>query len=294
MRILKLAVIQMAMSADEARNIAKAESLVRRAARAGARLVLLPELFSHRYFAKDRDPRYFSLAESARKHPLLRRFAALAHELRVVLPVSFFERDGNAFFNSLALIDADGRRIGIYRKAHIPDGPGYQEKFYFAPGDTPFRPVDTAVGRIGALVCWDQWFPEPARLLALKGAEILLYPSAIGSEPAAPELDSADHWRRVMQGHAAANLVPLAAANRIGEEPGRDATVTFYGSSFITDPTGGLVARAGRDEESILYAEFDLDATASLRADWGVFRDRRPELYRGLASPVATIEAPPR
>lgn len=293
MRILKLAVIQMLMGADETHNIAKAESFVRQAAHAGARLVLLPELFAHRYFCKDRDPRYFSLAASAENHPLLKRFAALARELHVVLPVSFFERDGNAFFNSLAMIDADGRRLGIYRKAHIPDGPGYQEKFYFTPGDTPFKPVNTAAGRIGVLICWDQWFPEPARLLALEGAEILLYPTAIGSEPAAPGLDSAAPWRRVMQGHAAANLVPVAAANRSGEEKGRDATVTFYGSSFIADSTGALVARAGRDQEVILHAEFDLDDLASLRADWGVFRDRRPELYHGLTSPAEAIEKTP-
>ncbi|MGH8225579.1 MAG: N-carbamoylputrescine amidase [Gammaproteobacteria bacterium] len=284
MRHLKLAAVQMQMGAERDDNLARAEAFVREAAQAGAGLVLLPELFAHPYFCKDEDSALFALAAPAENHPTLVRFAALAHELGVVLPISFFERAGNAHFNSLAILDADGATRGIYRKAHIPDGAGYQEKFYFTPGDTPFIPCETAAGKLGALVCWDQWFPEPARLMALRGAEILLYPTAIGSEPPSPELDSSAHWRRVMQGHAAANIMPVVAANRVGEERGRDATITFYGSSFIADHTGALVAEAGRTEETILTAEFDLDEIAAMRRDWGVFRDRRPELYRGLAT----------
>ncbi len=284
MRQLRVAAVQMRMSAGRDDNIARAEGFVREAAKDGARLVLLPELFAHPYFCKDEDPVYFELAAAADNHPMLVRFSALARELGVVLPISFFERAGNAHFNSLAVLDADGATRGIYRKTHIPDGAGYQEKFYFTPGAGSYEPLATGAGRLGALVCWDQWFPEPARLMALRGAEILLYPTAIGSEPEAPDLDSSTHWRRVMQGHAAANLMPVVAANRVGEERGRDATVTFYGSSFIADHTGALVAEAGREEEVIVAVDFDLDAIAAARRDWGVFRDRRPELYRGLAS----------
>jgi N-carbamoylputrescine amidase len=284
MRQVKIAAIQMQMSAEREANLARAEAFVREAAKEGARLILLPELFAHPYFCKDEDSSLFELAAPTKDHPTLARFAALARELNVVLPISFFERAGNAHFNSLAMLDADGATRGIYRKAHIPDGVGYQEKFYFTPGDTPFEPFATAAGKLGALVCWDQWFPEPARLLALRGAEMLLYPTAIGSEPLMPELDSAGHWRRVMQGHAAANIMPLVAANRVGEECGRDATVTFYGGSFIADHTGAIVAEAGRNEEAVIAVEFDLDAIAAARRDWDVFRDRRPELYRGLAT----------
>ncbi|MGH8273874.1 MAG: N-carbamoylputrescine amidase [Gammaproteobacteria bacterium] len=284
MRRLTVAAVQMRMSAAREDNLAHAEAFVREAASAGAQLVLLPELFAHPYFCKDEDASFFALAAPAENHPTLVRFAVLAHELGVVLPISFFERAGNACFNSLAILDADGATRGLYRKAHIPDGAGYEEKFYFTPGDMPFTPYATAAGKLGALVCWDQWFPEPARLMALGGAEILLYPSAIGSEPPSPELDSAAHWRRVMQGHAAANIMPVVAANRVGEERGRDATVTFYGTSFIADHTGAVVAEADRTKETIISAEFDFDAIAAARRDWGVFRDRRPELYRGLAS----------
>lgn len=284
MRKVKLAVVQMQMHPEHERNVARADARVREAAGNGANLVLLPELFAQPYFCKDQDARFFDWALPAAEHPVIERFQNLAGELSLVLPISFFERSGPAHFNSLAMIDANGDVRGIYRKAHIPDGPGYQEKFYFTPGDTPFEPRDTAFGRIGALICWDQWFPEPARLLALRGAEMIVYPTAIGSEPPSPELDSSAHWRRVMQGHAGANVMPVAAANRVGTEAGREATVTFYGNSFIADATGGLLAQAGRDEETILYADIDLDETAELRRDWGVFRDRRPELYRGLAS----------
>ncbi|MGH8127455.1 MAG: N-carbamoylputrescine amidase [Gammaproteobacteria bacterium] len=284
MRKVKLAVVQMQMHSEHERNIEQAEARVREAAGQGAHLVLLPELFAHPYFCKDQDARFFDWALPATAHPVIERFRKVAAELKLVLPISFFERSGPAHFNSLATIDADGSLRGIYRKAHIPDGPGYQEKFYFTPGDTAFEPRKTAIGKVGALICWDQWFPEPARLLALRGAEMILYPTAIGSEPPSPELDSSAHWRRVMQGHAGANVMPVAAANRVGTEEGRESTVTFYGTSFIADATGAIVAEADRSEETILYAEFDLDETAALRRDWGVFRDRRPELYRGLAS----------
>ena len=284
MRKVKLAVVQMQMQPDHERNVVHAESCVREASGRGANLVLLPELFAQPYFCKDQDAGFFDWAMPVDRHPVIERFRGVARELGLVLPISFFERSGPAHFNSLAMIDADGSLRGIYRKAHIPDGPGYQEKFYFTPGDTSFEPRETAVGKVGALICWDQWFPEPARLLALRGAEMILYPTAIGSEPPSPELDSSAHWRRVMQGHAGANIMPVAAANRVGEEVGRESTVTFYGSSFITDATGELLAVAGREEETILYADIDLDETAAQRRDWGVFRDRRPELYRGLAT----------
>lgn len=283
MRRLNVAAVQMHMSNAREDNIARAETLVRRAVANGAGLVLLPELFAHPYFCKDKDISLLALAAPAKGHPTLSRFAALARELGVVLPISFFERAGEDYFNSLAIFDADGSTRGIYRKAHIPEGAGYEEKFYFTPGNQPFEPFPTAAGHIGALVCWDQWFPEPARMLALHGAEILLYPTAIGSEPLEPELDSSGHWQRVMQGHAAANIMPVVAANRVGEERGRDATVTFYGSSFITDHSGAIVAEANRSEETIISAEFDLDVIAQARHDWGVFRDRRPDLYRDIA-----------
>lgn len=284
MRKVKLSAVQMKMGEDRDRNVDRAEAFVRAAAKQGANLVLLPELFAYRYFCKDKDVRYLNWAEPVAGHPMLKRFSALASELGVVIPVSFFEKHGARNYNSLAVIDSDGKTRGIYRKAHIPDGPGYEEKFYFTPGDGAFEPMQTAIGRLGAMICWDQWFPEPARLMALRGAEVLLYPSAIGSEPPSPELDSSGHWRRTMQGHAAANIVPLAAANRIGEEQGRDTTVTFYGTSFVADHTGAVVASAGRSDETILHAEFDLDEIAEMRRDWGVFRDRRPDLYGGLAT----------
>ena len=249
----------------------------------GAQLILLGELFATPYFCQDQLATFFDLAGPFQSHPLLARFAALARELGVVLPISFFERSGPAFYNSLVVIDADGAMLGTYRKSHIPDGPGYGEKFYFSPGDTGFCAWDTAVGRIGVGICWDQWFPEAARVMALKGAEILLYPTAIGSEPKDPTLDTAAHWRLVMQGHAAANIMPVVASNRIGEEQGRHgSSLTFYGSSFITGPTGEILAEADRATETVLTATFDLDAIARRRTSWGLFRDRRPDLYRSL------------
>ena len=285
--MLTVAALQFACSWDLAANLDLAERQVRAAAARGAGLILLPELFAAPYFCIEQDTRHLELAQPAGASPLLQRFTALARELGVVLPVSFFERDRNAFFNSIAIIDADGRNLGVYRKAHIPDGPGYQEKFYFTPGDTGFRAWDTRVGRIGVGICWDQWFPECARAMALAGAELLLYPTAIGSEPPpAPPLDSRDHWRRVQQGHAAANLMPVVAANRVGLERARGGPerlqIRFYGSSFITDGTGAIVAEADREHEAVVLASFDLEELRRRRAGWFLFRDRRPELYRPL------------
>jgi N-carbamoylputrescine amidase len=285
MRQVTFAATQFACSWDRAANLAKAESLVREAAGKGAQAVLIQELFETPYFCQDQDAAHFGLSAPYKGNPLLAHMAKLARELAVVLPVSFFEKAGHAHFNSLAMIDADGSVLGLYRKSHIPAGPGYQEKFYFSPGDTGFRVWETRFGRFGCGICWDQWFPEAARAMALMGAEALFYPTAIGSEPPpAPPLDSRDHWRRVMQGHAAANCMPLVAANRIGNESGQAGKITFYGSSFVADPTGALAAELGRDEEGTAIASFDLDAVAQLRASWGLFRDRRPELYGSLQS----------
>lgn len=284
MRRIIVAAAQMAMGNDRDANVARAEALVREAAAAGARLVLLPELFSTPYFCKDQDPEHFALAAPVEGHPLLARMSRLAAELGVVLPVSFFERANAAHFNALAMIDADGRVLGVYRKSHIPDGPGYQEKYYFSPGDTGFRVWTTRVGCIGVGICWDQWFPEAARAMVLMGAELLLYPTAIGSEPQNPEYDSRDHWRRAMQGHAAANMVPVLAANRIGTEVGKSCSITFYGGSFATDGTGAVLAAKGAEEEGVLLVEHDLDRLARARAAWGLFRDRRPDLYLPLLS----------
>jgi len=278
-----VAATQMACTWDRADNVKRASDLVRRAAKAGANIVLLQELFETPYFCKDQKADYFALAAPAADHPVLKTMSALAAELSVVLPVSFFERADNAHFNSLAMIDADGRSLGIYRKSHIPDGPGYQEKFYFSPGDTGFKVWETRFGRVGAAICWDQWFPEAARAMALQGAELLFYPTAIGSEPPpAPPVDSRDHWRRVMQGHAGANMVPVIASNRIGRETGETAELTFYGSSFVADETGAIVADAPRDAEAVITRCFDTEQLRKARASWGLFRDRRPDLYDGL------------
>ena len=282
MRPLVVAAVQMAMTDDIATNVATAERLVREAASRGARLIQIPELFEGHYFCTDQLAEHMSRARPLEGHPTIAHFARLAAELGVVLPVSFFERANNAAFNSVAIIDADGTVLGVYRKSHIPDGPGYSEKYYFNPGDTGFRVWDTKVGRIGLAICWDQWFPEAARVLALRGAEVILYPTAIGSEPHDPTYDSSRHWQRVMQGHAGANLVPVVAANRVGVETGRQHILTFYGTSFIAGPTGEVIVEADRTSESVITAEFDLDAVAALRHSWGVFRDRRPELYEPI------------
>jgi N-carbamoylputrescine amidase len=283
MRTVTLAATQFACSWDARANIDKAKALVRAAANAGANAVLVQELFETPYFCQDQLAEYFALAKPFESNPLIAEMAELAKELSVVLPVSFFERAGRAHFNSLAMIDADGSVLGLYRKSHIPDGPGYQEKFYFTPGDTGFKVWTTRYGVFGCAVCWDQWFPEAARAMALQGAEALFYPTAIGSEPPpAPPVDSRDHWRRVMQGHAGANYVPLVAANRVGVEKGRASEMTFYGSSFIAGPTGAIVAELGRADEGFVTASFHLDEIAVARASWGLFRDRRPDLYASL------------
>jgi N-carbamoylputrescine amidase len=285
MRSVTFAATQFACSWDRARNVETAKKTVRDAASKGAQVVLLPELFETPYFCQDQTIDYFALARPFKDNPLIGEMADLAKALRVVLPLSFFERAGQAHFNSLAMIDADGEVLGIYRKSHIPDGPGYQEKFYFTPGDTGFRTWATKFGRLGCAVCWDQWFPEAARVMALQGAEALLYPTAIGTEPPpAPPVDSRDHWRRVMQGHAAANYLPLIASNRVGVEKGKSAEMTFYGSSFIADPTGKILSELPRTESGIILNAFDLDEVAKMRASWGLFRDRRPDLYGALSS----------
>lgn len=285
MRNLTLAATQFACSWDLPRNLEAAERVIRAAAAKGAQVILVQELFGAPYFCIEQRAEYFALAQPAEGHPLIARFQALARELGVVLPCSVFERAGPAFFNSCAMIDADGALLGLYRKSHIPQGPGYEEKFYFSPGDTGFRVWDTAFGRIGLGICWDQWFPEAARAMALMGAEVLLYPTAIGSEPPSPGYDSQPHWEMTMRGHAAANIVPVVASNRIGREVAPGGTeVTFYGSSFIADQSGQLLAKAGREDEEVLTATLDLDAIAGLRASWGLFRDRRVDLYGALAT----------
>jgi len=283
--VVTLAAAQFSCTWDRQANIAKAKDIVRRAASQGANVVVLPELFETPYFCQDQSAEHFALAQEFEGNSLIAEFAGLARELSVVLPVSFFERARNAYFNALAVIDADGTVIGRYRKSHIPDGPGYQEKYYFHPGDSGFRSFPTRYANLGAAICWDQWFPEAARIMALKGADVLVYPTAIGSEPApAPPVDSLDHWRRVMQGHAAANYLPLVAANRVGVERGQAGEIRFYGSSFITGPTGEIVADLGREEEGVIGARFDFDEIAKARASWGLFRDRRPELYGSILS----------
>lgn len=281
---LSLAAVQMSMTEDVERNLAAAERLVREAAARGARIILIPELFEDVYFCKDVDARHLLRARPVAGHPTVARFSALAAELGVVLPLSIFERAGNTLFNTVVMVDADGTSLGTYRKSHIPDGIGYSEKFYFSPGDTGFRVWDTAHGRVGLGICWDQWFPEAARAMALLGAECILYPTAIGSEPPDPSWDSSGHWQRVMQGHAGANLLPVVAANRFGRETGEQTEITFYGSSFIADNTGAKVAEAGRDSEAVLVASFDRAELERLRLSWGLFRDRRPDLYGAVTS----------
>jgi N-carbamoylputrescine amidase len=273
-----IAVLQCALGDDREANVSRIESMVRDAADQGAEIILPPELFESRYFPQTEDEGAFDLAAPVEGHPTLERMSALASELQVVIPVSFFELAGQNYYNSLAVLDANGERLGIYRKSHIPAGPGYEEKFYFRPGDTGFRVWHTRYARIGVGVCWDQWFPEAARSMALAGAEVLFYPTAIGSEPAAPEDDTRAPWRRVMVGHAVANAMPVAAANRIGREGG----LRFYGSSFICDQRGDLRTELGRDEQGVALASFDREELRRYRASWGFFRDRRPDLYARL------------
>ncbi len=283
-RTVTVAATQMACGWDIDKNLGKAEALIRQAHKDGAQIILIQELFATPYFCKDQDPKYFSMAEAVDDSRVIEEMQALAKELQVVLPVSFFEKANRAYFNSLVVIDVDGSVVSHYRKSHIPDGPGYQEKFYFSPGDTGFKVADTRYAKIGVAICWDQWFPEAARSMVLMGADFLFYPTAIGSEPVTGD-DSRDHWCRVMQGHSAANMVPVIASNRIGVETGESCELTFYGSSFITDETGGMVGQASRDAEEVIIASFDIDHIAAERAGWGLFRDRRPDLY----SPVTSL-----
>ena len=283
MRQVKLAVTQMASEGDWAKNCDKAEALVRVAAAEGAQMVLLQELFDGDYFCIEQHAKFLKQAIELDRHPTVKRFAALAKELGVVLPISVFERAGQAHYNTTVIIDADGRQLGFYRKSHIPDGRGYQEKFYFSPGDTGFKVWETAVGRLGLGICWDQWFPECARAMALMGAEFLLYPTAIGSEPPNPAYDSSSHWQNVMRGHAGANIMPVLASNRVGKETAPDGrSDVFYGRSFIADYQGEKVQEMNRTEEGFRIHSFDLDEIGALRRSWGVFRDRRPELYGAL------------
>lgn len=286
MRNVKIAAIQMQCSTNLQANLEKAEKMVRQAAGDGAQIILLPELFEREYFCQQRRYDFYHLAKPVKENDAVQMGMRLAKELNVVLPISFYEQDINTLYNSIACIDADGTLSGVYRKTHIPDDHYYQEKFYFTPGDTGFKVWDTRYGKIGIGICWDQWFPETARGMAVQGAEILFYPTAIGSEPIL-EVDSMPHWRRCMQGHAACNVIPVVAANRIGEEyvepsdenGGQKSSLVFYGSSFVTDSTGEIVMQASRDKEEIVYGESDLDENRDLRVSWGLFRDRRPEMY---------------
>ncbi len=286
MRKVSVAAVQMKCTTDVSENIKHADKMVREAASKGANIILLPELFERQYFCQERRYEYYDYATSVDENPAIKHFMKVAKELNVVIPVSFYEKDGLVLYNSIAVIDADGTNLGVYRKTHIPDDHFYQEKFYFTPGNTGFKVWDTKFAKIGIGICWDQWFPETARSLAVNGAEIIFYPTAIGSEPIL-ESDSMPHWRRCMQGHAGSNLVPVVAANRIGLEEVKpckenamlESSLLFYGSSFIADETGDLVESASRDKEEVLVHEFDLDEVSYNRLSWGIFRDRRPDMY---------------
>ena len=284
-----VAAVQMSCSANPAENIAHAEELVRQAASQGAQIILLPELFEQPYFCQERRYDYYAYATPLAENPAVQRFSQVCRELEIVVPVSFYEADGTRLFNSVAMIDADGSVLGVYRKTHIPDDHYYQEKFYFTPGNTGFRVFETRYGRVGVGICWDQWFPETARCLALAGADVILYPTAIGSEPIL-DVDSAGHWQRTMQGHSAANVVPVVAANRYGvevvspcaENGGQQSALRFYGTSFLTDETGAVLAQADRDGDAVLTASYDFAANRQARLEWGLFRDRRPECYGAI------------
>lgn len=284
MSTVTVAALQTALSDDVATNVRTVTALVRAAAAKGAQIILPSELFEGHYFCRTQEEADFFRAQPSEGHPTLQHFQALAHELGVVIPVSFFEQAGPEFYNSVRVFDADGADLGLYRKSHIPDGPGYQEKFFFKPGNTGFKTFATKFGTIGVAICWDQWFPEAARAMTLAGADVLFYPTAIGSEPGEPDLDSRDSWQRVMIGHAVANAVGVVAANRVGTEGlGREA-ITFYGSSFVADARGDKVAELGRQERGIALATLDLEKIRRVRASMGFFRDRRPSLYGSLTS----------
>jgi N-carbamoylputrescine amidase len=284
LRNVKVAATQMSCSSNIDENISKAETLVREAAAQGAQIILLQELFETPYFCQKEKADYYAYATELEHNKAINHFTAIAKELQVVLPISFYEKKNYARYNSLAVIDADGTILGKYRKSHIPDGPGYEEKFYFNPGDTGFKVWNTRYAKIGVGICWDQWYPEAARVMSLMGAEILFYPTAIGSEPQDGSIDSKDHWQTCMLGHAAANLIPVVASNRIGEEIDEDSSINFYGSSFIAGPQGNKIVEAGRGEQTVIVSEFDLDALEVGRIEWGVFRDRRPDLYKMIGS----------
>ena len=278
---IKVAAVQMSCDTDLNKNIDKAEKLVREAAENGAKIILL----ERRYFCQERKYSYYTFAKPVEENEAVIRFTQLSKELSVVIPVSIYERDNTTLYNTVVMLDS-GENLGIYRKTHIPDDHFYQEKFYFTPGDTGFKVFDTTYGKVGIGICWDQWFPETARSLALLGADIILYPTAIGSEPILG-MDSSGHWTRTMQGHSAANIIPVVAANRYGleevkpcpENSNQESALNFYGSSFMTNETGEIIAKAGRDKEEILYSEYDFVSLRDIRLEWGIFRDRRPEMY---------------
>ncbi len=283
--IVKVAITQFSMSSNYEENIQKAKNLVQNAAKNGANVILLPELFEGKYFCQVEDYANFDLAEEVMTSKTIKAFQEVAKENNVVLPISFFERSSNSYFNSMAMIDSDGSLLGVYRKSHIPTGECYEEKFYFTPGDTGFKTFKTHFGVIGVGICWDQWFPEAARIMALQGAELLLYPTAIGSEPVLPK-DSKPHWQNVMKGHAAANMVPVLASNRVGVEKAKDSEMKFFGSSFICDNHGEMIVEMNREEEGFRTASFDLEALKKERRDWGIYRDRRIDLY----DPILTTD----
>lgn len=283
---IKVAALQMKCTSDVFENIKKAEELVRTASEAGAKIILLPELFERLYFCQERRYEYYDFALPVNENTAVNHFKNICKELSVVMPISFYEKDGTRLFNSIAMIDADGKVLGVYRKTHIPDDHYYQEKFYFTPGNTGFKVFKTMYGNVGVGICWDQWFPETARAMALLGADLLLYPTAIGSEPIL-DVDSSGHWKRTMQGHSAANVIPVVAANRYGEEKvipcvengNQSSALVFYGNSFMTDETGDIISSAGRAEEAVLVSSYDFDKIREARMSWGLFRDRRPEMY---------------
>lgn len=283
---IKVAALQMKCTSDVFENIKKAEELVRTASEAGAKIILLPELFERLYFCQERRYEYYDFALTVNENAAVNHFKNICKELSVVMPISFYEKDGTRLFNSIAMIDADGKVLGVYRKTHIPDDHYYQEKFYFTPGNTGFKVFKTMYGNVGVGICWDQWFPETARAMALLGADLLLYPTAIGSEPIL-DVDSSGHWKRTMQGHSAANVIPVVAANRYGEEKvipcvengNQSSALVFYGNSFMTDETGDIISSAGRDEDAVLVSSYDFDKIREARMSWGLFRDRRPEMY---------------
>ncbi|MEN8905127.1 MAG: N-carbamoylputrescine amidase [Clostridiales bacterium] len=282
MKKVKVSTIQMSCSKNKNENINKVERLIREAKKDGAQIILIQELFETLYFCQIEDIQYYKNAIEVENNKTIEYFSKIAKELEIVIPVSFYEKRNNARYNSVAVIDADGKILGIYRKTHIPDGPGYEEKFYFNPGDTGFKVWKTKYANIGIGICWDQWFPESARCMTLMGAEIILYPTAIGSEPDDKDIDSKEHWQNCMKGHSAANIIPIIVSNRVGKEFIRNSEINFYGSSFITNHKGQIIEEADRKSDCFLSSEFDLDEINDYRCSWGIFRDRRPEMYKAI------------